>query len=116
LQKGENVSLSWAASRGITRAHAPQIAPEAVGEIFKVDAAKTPAYAGTAVPGGAYALYRIAAVRKFAGGADEPPAARALRQKYVQTVAEQELMAWMEALKARHEVKINKAVFEAKEK
>ena len=116
LQKGESVNLSWAASRGITRAHAPQVAPEAVSEVFKTDAAKTPAYAGTQVPGGAYALYRIAAVKKFAGGADEPPAARALRQKYAQTVAEQELMAWMDALKTRHAVTVNKAVFEAKEK
>ncbi|RLJ65363.1 SurA N-terminal domain-containing protein [Sulfurisoma sediminicola] len=116
LQKGESVNLSWGASRGITRAHAPEVAPDAVAEVFKTDVAKMPAYAGTQIPGGSYALYRIAAVKKFAGGADEPPAARALRQKYAQTVAEQEMMAWMDALKERHAVTVNKAVFEAKEK
>lgn len=116
LQKGESVNLSWAASRGVTRANAPQVAPDAVTAVFTADVAKLPAYAGTAVPGGAYALYRIAAVKKFAAGADEPPAARALRQKYAQTVAEQEMMAWMDALKARHAVTVNKAAFEAKER
>jgi peptidyl-prolyl cis-trans isomerase D len=116
LQKGESAGINWGTSRGISRAHAPQVAPDAVAAVFAADAAKTPAYAGTQVPGGAYALYRIGAVKKFAGGAQEPPAARALRQKYAQTVTEQDLMAWMEALKARHTVTINKAVFEAKEK
>jgi peptidyl-prolyl cis-trans isomerase D len=116
LQKGESVALSWAAARGVTRANAPQVAPDAVAAVFKADVAKLPAYAGTQVPGGSYALYRIGAVKKFAAGADEPPAARALRQRYAQTVAEQELMAWMEALKARYAVTINKAVLEAKEK
>jgi len=116
LQKGERVDLSWGAARSVTRAHAPQLAPDAVGAIFKADVARTPSYAGTQVPGGAYALYRIGAVKKFAATGEEPPAARALRQKYAQTVAEQELMAWIDALKARHEVTINKAVLEAKEK
>ncbi len=116
LQKGESVNLSWGSSRGITRANAPQVAPDAVSEVFKTDVARTPAYAGTQVPGGAYALYRIGAVKKFAGGAEEPPAARALRQKYAQLVAEQELMAWMDALKARNTVTVNQAAFEAKEK
>ncbi len=120
LQKGESVNLSWGTARSITRANAPQLPPDAVGAIFKApanDGAKTPSYVGTRVPGGAYALYRIGSVKKFAAtpGA-EPPAARALRQKYAQTIAEQELMAWMDALKTRHEVTINKAAFEAKEK
>jgi peptidyl-prolyl cis-trans isomerase D len=119
LQKGEGVDLSWGTSRSVTRALAPQLSPDAVSAIFKApvsEGAKTPSYVGTQVPGGSYALYRIGAVKKFAASGAEPPAARALRQKYAQTVAEQELMAWIDALKARHEVTINKAAFEAKEK
>ena len=116
LQKGESVDVSWGSARSVTRALAPQLAPDAVGAIFKADVAKTPGYVGTQVPGGAFALYRIGAVKKFVTGATEPPAASALRQKYAQTVAEQELMAWIDALKARHGVTINKAVLEAKEK
>jgi peptidyl-prolyl cis-trans isomerase D len=116
LEKGEGADLSWGPTRNVMRASAPQLSGEAVSAIFKAGVAKLPAYAGTQVPGGAYALYRIGAVKKFVAGQDEPPAARALRQRYADLVAEQEMLAWIDTLKARHDVKINKAVLEAKEK
>ncbi|MBU0752268.1 MAG: SurA N-terminal domain-containing protein [Gammaproteobacteria bacterium] len=117
LQKGASVNVAWGAARSVTRAHAPQLAAEAVAMIFKADAARLPAFAGTQLAGGAFALYRIGTVKQFAANAAaEVPAARALWQKYAETVAEQELMAWIDALKTRHEVTINKALLEAREK
>ena len=117
LQKGEAVDLAWGPLRSVSRANAPQMAPDAVGAVFRADVSKMPGHAGTQVPGGVFALYRIAAVKKFVANAAgaEPPAARALRQKYAQTVAEQELMAWIDVLKARHQVTINKSALETKE-
>jgi len=82
----------------------------------RVDVAKIPAYAGAEMQGGGFALYRIGAVKKYAAPGSEPPVARALRQNYEQTVAEQELMAWIETLKARHEVTINQKLLESKER
>ncbi|MDP2795115.1 MAG: SurA N-terminal domain-containing protein, partial [Sulfurisoma sp.] len=40
LRKGESVDLSWGAARSVTRAHAPQLPPDAVGAVFKTDVAK----------------------------------------------------------------------------
>jgi peptidyl-prolyl cis-trans isomerase D len=116
LQKGEDVALAWGPSRSVSRANAPQLAPDAVRVVFKADKkGNAPAYAGTAVPGG-YALYRIGAVKKYAAAGEEPPVAKALRQRYAQLVTEHEIQAWIEALRARYEVKVNKTVVEAKEK
>ncbi|MDP2108210.1 MAG: peptidylprolyl isomerase, partial [Rhodocyclaceae bacterium] len=120
LQQGENVAVTWSAARSVSRAqaqqspNASQMFPAAVRAVFRADAAKLPAYAGAEAPGGAYVLYRIDAVKKYAASGTEPPAALALRQSYEQTVTEQDLMAWMEALKARHEVTINKKLLEAR--
>ncbi len=114
LQQGESVALTWGQTRKVSRAQAQQMSAEALRAVFGSDVAKLPAYAGTALPGGAYALYRIGAIKKFAAAGAEPPAAVALRQNYAQIMADQELVAWMEALKARYEVSINKNLLEAK--
>ncbi|MDP1957956.1 MAG: peptidylprolyl isomerase, partial [Rhodocyclaceae bacterium] len=116
LQKGENVAVTWSAARSVSRGNAPQMSNAAVRAVFRVDAAKLPAYAGAEAPGGAYALYRIGAVKKYAASGIEPPAALALRQNYEQIVMEQDMLAWMETLKARHEVTINKKLLESKER
>jgi len=117
LQKGDAAGLAWGPMRSISRANAAQLAPDAVRVVFKAEArGNAPVYAGTAVPGGAYALYRIGAVKTFAAAGEDPPAAKVLRQKYTQLVTEHELTAWIEALKSRYDVKVNKAAIEAKEK
>lgn len=117
LQKGEAAALSWSPPRSVSRANAAQLSPDAVRVVFKAEAkGNAPAYAGTAVPGGGYVLYRIGAVKTFAAAGEDSPAAKVLRQKYAQLVTEHELQAWIEALRSRYEVKINKAVVEAKEK
>lgn len=113
LAKGEKVDVAWSASRVVTRAYAPNLAPEAASAVFSADVAHLPAYAGAAVPGG-YALYRIDQVKPYAAvaGAEEPPRAKALRERYRQVVAEAEFGDWLAALRQRYGVEINKAVLE----
>ncbi|MGE5467126.1 MAG: SurA N-terminal domain-containing protein [Ignavibacteria bacterium] len=113
LAKGEKVDLGWGAARVVARAYAPNMTPDAVRAVFSADAAHLPAYAGAAAPEG-FALYRISQVKPYAApaGAEEPPRAKALRDRYRQTVAEAELAAWLATLRQRYGVEINKAVFE----
>ncbi|HEX8962183.1 MAG TPA: SurA N-terminal domain-containing protein [Rhodocyclaceae bacterium] len=114
LAKGEQLNITWGAPRSIARAAAPGVPPEAVRAIFSADAAKVPAYAGAPMQGG-YALYRINQVKPYtppAAGAEEPPRAKALRDRYRQTVAEAEFGDWLATLKQRYGVEINKAVLE----
>jgi peptidyl-prolyl cis-trans isomerase D len=115
LQKGETVDLKWSATRGLRRSEPQGLAPDSVRAIFSADAARLPAYVGTAHPGKGYALYRISAV-KAAVNAESDPRAGALRQAYARAVAEEEFTAWLSSLRAKHPVTVNKAVLEAKEK
>lgn len=113
LNTGGQSDVTWATSRVVARAYAPNLAPEAVRAIFSADAAHLPAYVGAALPGG-YALYRISQVKPYvpAAGAEEAPRAKALRARYRQIVAEAEFGDWLSVLKQRYGVDINKAVLE----
>jgi peptidyl-prolyl cis-trans isomerase D len=114
LAKGERVDISWSSPRDITRQGDAKIPPEAVRSIFKPDAARLPAYSGTALPSGPYLLYRVVSAK-------QPPAkddalTKSLRAQYERVRAEDDFSAYLAALKERYPVTINKAVLEAKEK
>ena len=115
LAKGEPAELAWATPRVVARAYAPNLAPDAVRAVFKADTARLPSHAGAAVPGG-YALYRITQVKPYAAAGEEPPRAKALRDQYRRTIAEEEFSGWLAVLRQRYPVEINKTVLEAKER
>lgn len=113
LKAGGTDDLAWGKPRGITRAFAPDLPAEAVRAIFAADAGKLPAYAGVALPGG-YALYRIGSVKPWDPAAGETPQAKALKERYARTVAEEEMLAWLASLRSEFPVTINAAALERK--
>lgn len=114
LNKGGKDDVAWGRPRSVSRAVAPNLPPEAVRAIFAADAARLPAYAGIAVPGG-YALFRISTVKPYdAATSGETPQAKALRAQYARTVAEEEMLGWLASLRARYPVEINQAALERK--
>jgi peptidyl-prolyl cis-trans isomerase D len=115
LKKGEATDLKWSPSHAIRRSEPQGLAPDSIRAIFGADAAKLPAYVGTAHPGKGYALYRISAIKAVTNVKDDPRAA-ALQQAYARAVAEEEFAAWLSSLRAAHPVRINKALLDAKEK
>ncbi|MBL8486387.1 MAG: SurA N-terminal domain-containing protein [Rhodocyclaceae bacterium] len=114
LEKGEGTELRWGETRKVTRVQAPMLAPEAVKAIFSAPAGKLPAYVGTALPSGAFGLYRVSAVAE--AGAPAQTAANAMRQQYARTAAEEEFNGWLAGLRERYGVKVNKAVLDAKDR
>ncbi len=116
LGKGETLDLSWGAARSISRSNAPGFAPDALRAIFAADASKLPTYAGMTLPEGGYALYRIAQVKPYVASGEETPLVKKVRQQYARLVAEEELSAWLAALRLQYPVEINKAMLESKEK
>jgi len=116
LAKGESVELAWGPSRSVTRLGAPGMPPEAQRVVFKSDVAKLPGYAGVPLADGTYALYRISKVQPFVAGGAEDPRGQALRQQYARVIADEEFSAWMNALRLRYPVEINKKALETKEK
>jgi peptidyl-prolyl cis-trans isomerase D len=115
LQKGEKADLAWSPARPISRIQASQIPVEARRAIFGTAANSLPAYAGLSVPVG-YVIYRIEQVKPYEGSAAGEAARieQALRQQYGQIVAQEEVSAWMAALRQRYPVTINSAVLERK--
>ena len=116
LAKGEAVDLKWSPARNVSRTAAQGLPPDALRAVFKADAAKLPAYAGVAVLGSGYVLFRISSVKGVSEIGKDDPLGRALGQKYARFVAEEEFAAWMSTLKEKFPVEINKAVLESKER
>ena len=111
LGKGEAVSLKWSATRSLPRVGAQGVTQEALRAIFKADAAKLPAYAGADQPVG-YALYRVEKVKAADPDAKADDKAAFLRQQYDRIVAQEEMTAWLAALRQRYGVEINNKFLE----
>jgi peptidyl-prolyl cis-trans isomerase D len=116
LAKGEAVELKWSPARSISRTAAQGLPADSLRAVFKADTGKLPAYAGVAVPGNGYALYRIAGVKRIGEVDKNDPLGRAMAQQYARLVAEEEFAAWMSTLKERYPVEINKAALESKDR
>ena len=111
LAKGGKLALTWDAPHFYSRG-ASGLPPDVSRAIFKAAADKLPAYAGVAIPGG-YVLFRISQRKSATVGADDPRS-QTLRQQYARLIAEEEVEAWLAALKQRYPVEINKAALEVK--
>lgn len=89
----------------ITRVDRATLAPEAVTEIFRTDAAKLPAYAGVVLPQGDYAIYQIAAVTTTP---DVDPGHRAaLAQSIAKQLGTIEFGAYLADLRRRSKVQVS---------
>jgi peptidyl-prolyl cis-trans isomerase D len=115
LNKGEKANLAWATVRTISRLHAPNLSAEARAAVFAADTKKLPSYAGVKTSGG-FALYRIDKVKPFDPAAESEVAARALalRQKYGEVLAQEDMVNWLATLRQQYGVKINGAALERK--
>ncbi len=109
LNKGEAIALNWGQIQTVVRQPMRGLAPEAQRVIFKASAHKLPAYAGTLLPNGAYALFRISQVSAGTTKGEGDPRARALRSQLMQLAGTEDFNAYLAALRQRYEVKIDKA-------
>jgi peptidyl-prolyl cis-trans isomerase D len=111
LKKGED-KLAWGAIKKVSRMDPRQVPPPAVPVVFKMDAAKLPAYAGVELPGSGYLLVKLAAVD--AGLALDAARKQALVGQLATLEAQEEVKVYLAALRARYKVEINKAALEAR--
>jgi peptidyl-prolyl cis-trans isomerase D len=81
-------------------------------QAFKTDTAKLPAYSGTEIPGGGYALVRVGKVQEVAEGAKDKQ--NAIAQTMRQVAAQAELAAYMDSLKKKTETSIRQEAIERK--
>ncbi len=111
LKQGGDQKVTWAAAKMLTRADNKQLPDVALKAIFKTDASKLPAYAGVELPGGGYALYKLTKVDtdiKVDDGLRKSAAAQVEK-----AAAQQDVQAYLAALRARYKVEVHQAVLDA---
>lgn len=106
LAKGDKVALAFGQEHSVMRMQSGDLPPEALRAIFRADAGKLPVYVGVEAPAG-YVIFRISRVVPYTDGAVPDEALQALRNQYARAVGEEELAAWLTALKDRYPVTIN---------
>ena len=113
LQKGGDVKVDWAASKTMTRAQSRSLPIPALQAIFKADTERLPAYVGSEL-GDSYAIYKVTKVTR-AEKVDETKS-HALRAEYGSIMAEQDVAAYLAALRQRYKVTVNASAVESKDK
>lgn len=113
LRKGDD-SLAWGGVKSVSRLDPRPLPPPAVSAVFRMDTEKLPAYTGVELPGGGYALFRMSKVE--AGPALDEARKQAMLRQLSTIGAQEEVQAYLAALRARYKVEINKQALEAKER
>ncbi|WP_153131149.1 SurA N-terminal domain-containing protein [Dechloromonas hortensis] len=111
LKKGED-KLAWGAPKSVSRLDARLIPPVAVATVFKMDAGKLPAYAGVELPGSGFALFKLS--RLEMGAKLDDARQQAMLRQLSQLSAQEDVQAYLAALRNRYKVEINQAALEAK--
>ena len=102
--KASGDAAGFAAPVVVSRTKQPTINPTAALAVLKADVSKLPAYVGVEVPGAGFGVYRIGKVAMPAA----PDAARraAEAEQIAGVVGQQEMFAFIEALKQKAKAKI----------
>ena len=112
LKKGED-KLTWMPLKSASRMQLRDLPPAAGRVVFKADVQKLPAYAGASV-GGGYSLFKI--VKVTAPEKLDEAGRKALQGEYAGILAQEELSAFINALRGRYKIDINKSALESRER
>jgi peptidyl-prolyl cis-trans isomerase D len=112
LRQGKDAQVAWTAPQLVGRNDPKGLPGEILRQAFKADTGNLPAYAGTEMPGGGYALVRVGKVQEVAEGAKDKE--NAIAQTLRQVAAQAELAAYMDSLKKKTETRIRPEVIERK--
>ena len=110
LKSADNVS-GFAEVKAVSRLKKADLSNDALLAIMKADTAKLPAYVGVDVPGVGYSVYRIA---KVSAGTPDPARRASEAQQLENAAAQQDVYSYVEALKKKSKVEINKAALNSK--
>lgn len=113
LKKGED-KFGWGAPKVVSRLDPRLIPQAAVAPVFKLDAAKLPAYTGVEMPGTGYALFKLS--KLDAGEKLDDQRRQTMQAQLNKLAVQEEVQTYIAALRARYKVEINKGALEVKDK
>ncbi|MDK2123407.1 peptidylprolyl isomerase [Parachitinimonas caeni] len=102
LQAGQPATaLNWTATKQVSRRDPAGLPEKTVTELFKLPTAKLPTYAGFDLPGGGYAVYKVA---KGAEAKLDDATKQGLLQALQQSQSGAEMQAYLATLQKRYKV------------
>lgn len=101
---GAAADLKWNPPRPVSRSNPQGIPPQLISQIFQVNAAKLPGYAGAPYPRGGFVLLKVTQVTP---GQPDPQQRDALAAQLRQGAGQAELEAFVAALKAAADIKVD---------
>jgi len=110
LRKGEDVGAKWGPPRLVSRRDAQGLPINILRQVVSADTSKLPAYVGIPIPDGGYSLVRISKVIEEPAKEGDPQVAERAAQLYGGAQYE----AFVESLRSRAEIEINRKNLEAK--
>ncbi len=108
--KQADATVGFSDVKVLSRAKQQDVPPQAIAQIMKADAQKLPAFVGVSLGNTGYAVYRIS---KVSAGAVDAEKRAAEAQQISNLLAQQELANYVELLKKKAKVTINKSALEA---
>lgn len=104
LKAGESVSIDWTPGKLVSRKDTQGFGAPEIAEVFKVDSAKLPGYAGVENPRGAFVILKVA--RTVEGEAADAARRKAAADELRQVAAQEESNAIVAYLKSKADVKV----------
>ncbi|CAN5747246.1 SurA N-terminal domain-containing protein [soil metagenome] len=109
LKQVDNVS-GFSEPKLVSRLKNQDLANEVLASVMKADVQKLPAFVGVDVAGTGYSIYRIG---KVTAGAPDPARRASEKQQIANVISQQDTYSYIEALKKKSKVTMNKAVISA---
>jgi peptidyl-prolyl cis-trans isomerase D len=108
------MTLQWSAPQLVSRADPKGFTEPVLQQVFKIDAGKLPAYAGSEMPEDGYMVLKVTRVV-------EPEKVDTAQQKQLsealsQLVGEEQFTAYLASLKSKAKISLNKDAFEKRER
>jgi peptidyl-prolyl cis-trans isomerase D len=110
LKRDPNAAAKWPAAKPIGRDNAGGLPRESVQAVFRADATKLPAFAGTDTPNG-YSVFRIT---KVLAAPEDPQRTQQLEAALARLEGRDQSAAFVSGLRERAKVEINRANLEKK--
>jgi peptidyl-prolyl cis-trans isomerase D len=113
LRQGKDAGAQWSAPEVVSRANPKEMPGPVLREVFKADASKLPAYAGVEGPSGGYILLRISKVVEPT--TIDKAQQNSLSEALSRMLGEEQFAAYLESLKEKTKVRINKDAIEKRQ-
>ncbi|MDD5390295.1 MAG: SurA N-terminal domain-containing protein [Gallionellaceae bacterium] len=103
-------AINWSAAMTVSRMQPLNLPPLAIKAVFRAATGKLPAYVGAETPEG----YRVYRLNRVTAGQAQPDMANRIRNDVRRLVAQEEMRAYLENLKANAKIKIEPSALEPK--